>query len=789
MPNRKASWLRRGLFALATVAALVAASGGIAAQTPPSPLAALEPIKRSLDQIEASVGRGGATDEALAEQRRQLAPIRDDLRGRVEALEPQVVDAAARLKQLAAPQAVDAPPEDGSITTERIRLQQQYGELDAALKQARLMTVRADELNDRINDKRRAIFTRELLERSASALDLTFWWEAIDALPRELASLRRMLRMWWSYADATGGPRGMIAAVLALAGIAGAAVAVARWWRRKVAPPAALDARFAKAVAAMFELVRIAVTLPALALAVLLVLDGFGLAPPRIVDVGGALVAAIAVASFGHAVSTALFAPAAPGRRLLELDDETAHRLAVHLTWAARLIGAAIFVHHLHKTLVAPLSLTVATSALLAAVLTAQVFHTLIRVNHATTADGEAGPRAPWLRGVAWVAVGTVTGALVIGHIGLASFVASRTVAAVAIFGAVYVVMAFVDGLLTDAVAADTPRGRAIAAQFGLKPRSIELVGTLVSGLIRLNLVVVAGFLVFGPGRLTPADFFETLKGFAFRFEVGELTISLTAIVGAVVVLLVGLVATRGLQRWLEARFLPRTGLDPSLQMSIATIVGYVGVIAAIALAMSGLGIDLQKIALVAGALSVGIGFGLQSIVSNFVSGLILLAERPIRVGDAIVVKGEEGYVRKISVRATEIETYERASVIIPNSELITGVVKNWTHANTTGRIIVKVGVAYDSDPDEVRDILMACACDHPQLLQTPAPRVLLTGFGDSALEFELRCVVANVDYGLAVKSDLHFAILHRFRKAGIEIPFPQREVRIRGGGAPPAAG
>jgi small-conductance mechanosensitive channel len=217
--------------------------------------------------------------------------------------------------------------------------------------------------------------------------------------------------------------------------------------------------------------------------------------------------------------------------------------------------------------------------------------------------------------------------------------------------------------------------------------------------------------------------------------------------------------------------------------------IGYVGFIAVATASMGRLGLNLENIALVAGALSVGIGFGLQSIVSNFVSGLILLAERPIRVGDAIVVKGEEGYVRKISVRATEIETYERASVIIPNSELITGVVKNWTHANTTGRIIVKVGVAYDSDPDEVRDILMACACDHPQLLQTPPPRVLLTGFGDSALEFELRCVVANVDYGLTVKSDLHFAILHRFRKAGIEIPFPQREVRVRGGEAPPAAG
>jgi potassium efflux system protein len=279
-------------------------------------------------------------------------------------------------------------------------------------------------------------------------------------------------------------------------------------------------------------------------------------------------------------------------------------------------------------------------------------------------------------------------------------------------------------------------------------------------------------------------EIFGAMQGTVLALTIGHLSVSLTAIVVAVAVLAIGLLATRGVQRWLETQLLPRTALDPGLQHSVSTILGYLGVIAAVTLALAEFGIDLQKIALVAGALSVGIGFGLQSIVSNFVSGLILLAERPIRVGDTIAVKGEEGYVRRISVRATEIETFERASVIIPNSELISGVVKNWTHGNTNGRIIVKVGVAYDADPDEVRDILMACACDHPQVLQAPVPRVFLAGFGESALDFELRCVVSNVDYGLIVKSDLHFAILHRFRQAGIAIPYPRREVLVRDGGA-----
>ena len=233
----------------------------------------------------------------------------------------------------------------------------------------------------------------------------------------------------------------------------------------------------------------------------------------------------------------------------------------------------------------------------------------------------------------------------------------------------------------------------------------------------------------------------------------------------------------------MQRDLLPRTSIEPSLQLSIGTIFGYIGVIIAISLALAGLGIDLQKIAFVAGALSVGIGFGLQSIVSNFVSGLILLAERPIRVGDSIVVKGEEGWVRRIRVRATEIETFERASVIIPNSELITGMVKNWTHSNTMGRIIVKVGVAYRSDPERVRDILLAIATEHPQVVQAPPPRAFFVSFGENALQFELRCVVANVDNGMAVKSDIHLDVFKRFRAEGIEIPFAPYEQQFKPGG------
>jgi potassium-dependent mechanosensitive channel len=619
-------------------------------------------------------------------------------------------------------------------------------------------------------------------------LDLSFWREVVDALPRELRSVSVLVQSWASYAHDTGGTSGIAAAIATLIALAVAGMVFVRWWRRRALVPLRTDTRFAKALAALVSLAQVAVTAPLATLAVLLVFDAYELLPPRLWEIGTGLVFAVAMASFGHGVAAGLFAPHEPARRLLPIDDEAARRLAIHLTWGARGLGAAVFLNTIHRAVVAPVSLTVATSALLSLFVAALVANGLLRIRE-TGADGTAdvGPRAQWLRAAAWLVISAMLVALLVGYIGFSAFLAGRLLTAAAILGALYICLVFVDSLFTEVLTADTPRVRAVAAVFGLGPRGVELIGTLLSATIRILLVLIAIVPILGRSGVVAADLWGTLQGIAFGFRLGEITISLTAILGAVALLLIGILLTRALQRWLQAHFLPRTGIDPSLQLSVSTIIGYVGVIAALTFALAQAGIDLQKIALIAGALSVGIGFGLQSIVSNFVSGLILLAERPIRVGDQIIVKGEEGHVRRISVRATEIETLDRASVIVPNSELITGVVKNWTHANMLGRVVIKVGVAYDSDPEQVRDILLACARAHPMVLQTPEPAALLTAFGDDALQFEMYCGIANLTRSGSVKSDLHFEILKRFRAAGIAIPFPQREVRLvgDGGGAP----
>jgi small-conductance mechanosensitive channel len=424
---------------------------------------------------------------------------------------------------------------------------------------------------------------------------------------------------------------------------------------------------------------------------------------------------------------------------------------------------------------VASLNIAVAGRALGATLIALVTAGALRRVAEAAAPARGSSRGEVWapLLSLGWAVTIVVLGAAVSGYIAFATFVVNQAIVLTLLGSVLYLIDVIVQEGAQRLLQPDSSAGVRILAISGLRRSALAQIVVIVQGVARLALLLIAAAAVLKPWGLQSQDMTSVLRAAYFGFSIGGLTLSLSSLLAAAAAFAVVVLATRVVQNWLGSRLLPETRLDAGVSNSISTIFGYVGYIVAVLLAAGQVGLDFQKIAIIAGALSVGIGFGLQSIANNFVSGLILLWERGIRVGDWIVVGTEQGFVRRINARATEIETFDRGTLIVPNSNLVSGVVKNWVQHDRVGRIVVTVNVAYESDVEQARQILLAAAKAQDLVLAIPAPTVQFAEFGDWALKFNLICFVEDIETADRVRSEMNFDILRRMREGKLRIPYP----------------
>lgn len=762
-------------------------------------------LRTTIEGLEANVEAARENDEELARHRLEIEALIQASDLFLESLQPRYKAVTSQIEKLGPAPAKDQPAEAPAIAAERQRLGILSAEIDGAIKATGLIQYRARELLSRVQDYRTRIFTSQLFRRIASPLSLNTWSTVADALPPAATELKWTFWRWRRSAEDN------LFSIFALLGTAAAVYFVLTRLRRRVfaarldGPRDAEPDFFQRAGTA--GLVASLNVLPA-ALAVTLVAFGFDnlglwfLDSDRIVfTVLPAALVFIAV----RALARAIFQPKRADWRLVDLADRPAASLTTAMTWIGAIYAIDLLLKEAIRILAMPLSVSVAAATIASVALAALLFK-IVRTpftprppqprdpeqpSDALTAVPKDAPPATGPFDVSWLAPRLlkipllavalfILGASLAGYVALGRFVSGQVIVTGSVVVLVILLHLAIRALVGEEVRQDRVLGRAMYERLGLddaQSRNVTKVAAFaLDGLLAL---VALPFILVTWGFALP-DTMAWLKSLIFGFEIGHVRISLAQIATAVALFAALLFVTRTLQRWINGSFLTTARIDPGVANSIHKAVGYAGFAFAVLAALSYAGLDITNIAIVAGALSVGIGFGLQSIINNFVSGLILLFERPLKVGDLIVVNGQTGRVRNISVRSTEIETGDRATLIVPNSELITNSFLNWTHRNSLSSISIPVKTSYATDPDQVRRILEKVASECPIILQQPKPGASFDNFGPNGFEFSLSASVADFGKRGAAMSDLRHRIVAAFREHGIEMPYAQHDVHLR---------
>lgn len=746
---------------------------------------------RALDQADTELNnaREGVSQEEAGEFRQRLVDVREAAR------DWHVLAEDKKREQNKLLQALGPAPEEGEVeeatelARDRKRLKEEIREMERQIKQSDLVMERSDLLLKKISTVEITRMVSNLSEQGPLPLDPRVWVQAGSQFIvgyHKLFSEKRN--------------EGYEPPLLVLIPVIGLGILFAIWagkflrsgrLRHYMPNPDLENPSYGRRMLASLVIALVRGVVPVLVFCVIVgVLYTYWLKHvlnPALIW-PQSLVIGVIFYLISSSIIRAVFVPELPHWNLSGLSSSTSRKIGHRLYILTALIAVGIvFEGVLKDTGQAPefaSAYSLIKNGLIALMLLALSYKSLWHTNRDEALDEQVSATVslwywPYLR-YATVAVALLALACsLMGYHNFASYLLPRIVMTgvlAALFASIRVVMREVLSFLLER---EGSVSRSVRQTLDVDTNTGQRWTFWLMTIADTVLIIIGTYLMLVLWKLPHRDIADWISTWFNGVSVGSYTFSLADLFLALLILIAVLGLFRVFKSLLSNKLLPQTSLNIGVQTAISSGVGYIGVVIALLAAITTLGIDLSKLALIAGALSVGIGFGLQNVVNNFVSGLILLFERPLQIGDWVVVGNIEGKVKQINVRSTEIETFNRASVIIPNADLIQTAFTNWTHKSLLGRVEVPVGVSYDADVDQVEEILLSVARERTDILAWPEPYVYMLNFGESSLDFKLYAFIDNVEQRLRVSSALRKEILKRFREAGVEIPFPQRVVTV----------
>jgi potassium-dependent mechanosensitive channel len=728
-------------------------------------------LQAQLKGVAARISGGTLADEALANQRITLEKIRTAANVGTENATGPLNEIASQVSGLGPPP-TDGTQELESIASQRKQLNAQLARATAAQKQFTLIGLEAEQTLARLTALQRNQFLQRIFKADRSILNPSLWTNTFTGASALTNRVGNQLSVGLNEATGRTSYTGFLFLPVGLFILGMIFFRLLPTLATRIGMVSATTDEAPTGLTKLWtvvgNLLKYILLLLAAYLLLIATLEATGFLTAPLASLLAILVESVTPALIFGGLIYFVMAPRSPLYRLVAIDNAAARSLVLIVVLGYLIYGFGEQLSAFASSINLPVSFAVGQSAVSALILIALLALGLIIVRREAMKNLASQGSAYFLTWFMnfmplwWGLLLVAALALLFGFIALSYFIAGNLLHTAILAVAMGLVQAFTDALAAAAMDPHSRTGHALRRLTQWSEQGIQRFILILRTVADALLIIFSILALIALWTVVLFDVQGLYSSLSEGFRIGSITLSPKAIAIAIGVLAIGITATKYFTQWLDRRVLAETQFDKGVQNSLRAVAGYTGYILAAGFALSAAGINFSNFAIVAGALGVGIGFGLQSIVNNFVSGLILLAERPVRVGDWVVTNAGEGIVKKINVRSTEIETFDNCTIIVPNSNLISEAVRNWTHRDSVGRFAVNIAVTHTTDAETVMKQLEEAVQTHPKVMRHPPPTVQLAKISTQGLEFDIRGHLRDVFEAAQVASDIRMDIAKR---------------------------